>query len=779
MQINLSNSACLSAVVSIFCATCVSAPSQEANTPNAGKSDTASALYIHEDAVSWQITRPELTWRLDQKVLDELKLSNSEVRQREHSLRSSLVKSMTAEAALTASLSASVNARSTLSLNPLKTLTGNGVDMKFAAESALSGKLGATWSNGDTRTTDESDVIKEQVIFDRSFVRAISDPRLQFTVTIRNTQSKDLSCKNLTIPIWGTRNILAQAIPVDAEGQRLTEFTIPANRPGGVDQMFVAKISDTAFWDFINGGGLEHCRELQLERGGGQIMSGVDGIDLISQKAAELRQCIRVNVEFPAGAIMTWWVARRSTSTVAGRPAEAKVSQILTTINESLRNQLAAEGDAFCLEDGVLVSALGDDQYLSGNVWEISTGGREIGLYEDLRTINATGVRLRKRARKDTDKVAVPPTRAKDWALLVASRHDQRTGPFSVSFDQIKALAAKDGPWRTYAYNRLGNKYENGEGTTNDVDEAVKWYRKAAETGNPDGMVNLGIMYCIGKGFQKDAAEAMKWFHKAADAGNANGLSCLGVMYQNGEGVKKDAAEAIEWYRKAADAGSINGMVNLGRMYSDGADVQKDATAAVKWLRRAADEGDANGMWGLGCMYQIGDGVAKNTTEAVKWYRKAADAGNADGMASLGWMYAEGAGVAKDSAEAMKWYRTAAEGGSVIGMNNLGVMYLNGEGVAKDAIEAAKWYRKSAEAGYVVAMLNLGSMYAKGEGVIKDAAEAVKWYRKAAEYGNADGMRRLGWLYQIGEGVAQDATEAEKWYKRAANAHSRSGNVKQ
>jgi hypothetical protein len=47
-------------------------------------------------------------------------------------------------------------------------------------------------------------------------------------------------------------------------------------------------------------------------------------------------------------------------------------------------------------------------------------------------------------------------------------------------------------------------------------EEAIKWYRKAAEQGNPDAMHYLAIAFEAGKGVDKDAAEAEKWRHKAA-----------------------------------------------------------------------------------------------------------------------------------------------------------------------------------------------------------------------------------------------------------------------
>jgi hypothetical protein len=99
--------------------------------------------------------------------------------------------------------------------------------------------------------------------------------------------------------------------------------------------------------------------------------------------------------------------------------------------------------------------------------------------------------------------------------------------------------------------------------------EAVKWFRKAADAGNPGGMNSLGFMYANGRGgLPKDDAQAVHWYRKAADAGIAAGMHNLGLMYENGlGGLPKDDAQAVQWYRKAADAGEAAGMHNLGVMY--------------------------------------------------------------------------------------------------------------------------------------------------------------------------------------------------------------------
>ena len=50
-----------------------------------------------------------------------------------------------------------------------------------------------------------------------------------------------------------------------------------------------------------------------------------------------------------------------------------------------------------------------------------------------------------------------------------------------------------------------------------------------------------------------DKAEAAKWYRRAAEQGEEDGMCCLGFLYETGEGVKQNWREAVKWYRKAAE----------------------------------------------------------------------------------------------------------------------------------------------------------------------------------------------------------------------------------
>src|SRR5690242_6447120 len=102
----------------------------------------------------------------------------------------------------------------------------------------------------------------------------------------------------------------------------------------------------------------------------------------------------------------------------------------------------------------------------------------------------------------------------------------------------------------------MGGFYENGQGgAPRNYQEAMRWYRRAAEKGHAPSMVNLGYMYGHGEGVPPDLAEMRRWYSQAADRNYPEAQADLGYLYAHGQGVPQDFAEAARWYRRAADQG--------------------------------------------------------------------------------------------------------------------------------------------------------------------------------------------------------------------------------
>jgi clan AA aspartic protease (TIGR02281 family) len=215
-----------------------------------------------------------------------------------------------------------------------------------------------------------------------------------------------------------------------------------------------------------------------------------------------------------------------------------------------------------------------------------------------------------------------------------------------------------------------------------------------AQGGDAQAQIRMGIRYLQGTGVTQDLKEAAKWFRLAADKGNTEALGFLGAIFHDGgNGVAQDYREAAKWYRLAAQKGDADAEDTLGDIfYTGGAGVTQDFKEAAKWYRLAADHGNAEAQLRFGYMNYNGQGVTQDYKQAMKWYRLSANQGNADAQFFFGNMYYEGKGVVQDYQEAVKWHRLAAQQGMPRAQLSLGIQYYGGkEGVAQDNQYAYMW----------------------------------------------------------------------------------------
>lgn len=118
---------------------------------------------------------------------------------------------------------------------------------------------------------------------------------------------------------------------------------------------------------------------------------------------------------------------------------------------------------------------------------------------------------------------------------------------------------------------------------------------KAAEQGNIQAQLQLGIRYFIGLTVTQDYQQAAHWYLKAAEQGSASAQLQLGGMYDDGVGVTQDFQQALIWYLKAAEQGNAVGQIKLGNMYTHGKGVMQDYIEAYKWFSIADASGHEGG----------------------------------------------------------------------------------------------------------------------------------------------------------------------------------------
>jgi localization factor PodJL len=154
--------------------------------------------------------------------------------------------------------------------------------------------------------------------------------------------------------------------------------------------------------------------------------------------------------------------------------------------------------------------------------------------------------------------------------------------------------------------------------------------RAAALKGDPAAAYEVGVRFAEGKGVAPDLDQAAKWYDRAAQAGVVPAIFRLGTFYEKGLSVKKDVDIARHYYLQAAERGSAKAMHNLAVLDADGGGKGANYKSASIWFRKAADRGVADSQFNLGILYARGIGVEQNLAESFKWFSLAAAQGDAD-----------------------------------------------------------------------------------------------------------------------------------------------------
>ncbi len=318
------------------------------------------------------------------------------------------------------------------------------------------------------------------------------------------------------------------------------------------------------------------------------------------------------------------------------------------------------------------------------------------------------------------------------------------------------------------AMGRLGRMYRDGKGVERDLDEAIKWMRKAADKNV--GWAKNELFDILWKIDTPEAHEEMiSVATEFAEKGDGNAMGRLGRMYRDGKGVERDLDEAIKWMRKAADK-------NVGWAKNELFDIlwKIDTPEAheemISVATEFAEKGDGNAMGRLGRMYRDGKGVERDLDEAIKWMRKAADK-------NVGWAKNELFDIlwkidTPEAHEEMISVATEfAEKGDGNAMGRLGRAYRHGKGIEKDNGLAASYLLMAASSGapwficdYVIVKWEDNSSSSDSEA-----------FAALTRYGNIDDVPTMIWFgkaYFYGRGTERNIAKATEFFRKAYNKGS-------
>ncbi len=187
--------------------------------------------------------------------------------------------------------------------------------------------------------------------------------------------------------------------------------------------------------------------------------------------------------------------------------------------------------------------------------------------------------------------------------------------------------------------------YATGKsGVARDFKLAQEMIFKAVEKNFAPAIGNLAAYYATGNyGLKRDDAEALKWYQKGAESGDPRSMVGIGFAFEKGSGVPQDDRKAMEWYRKASDLGEARAMTNLGVLLEQGrGGASVNHAEATALYQKAADLDDELGQFNLANQYTKGNGVRLDESEALKWYEKAAAQGHENARLNAAELKAKG-----------------------------------------------------------------------------------------------------------------------------------------
>ncbi|MCA0200919.1 MAG: sel1 repeat family protein [Proteobacteria bacterium] len=194
-----------------------------------------------------------------------------------------------------------------------------------------------------------------------------------------------------------------------------------------------------------------------------------------------------------------------------------------------------------------------------------------------------------------------------------------RSGDYDRALTLVMPYAENGVPFAQYV---VGSIMDGGFGSPQHMpEEAVKWYKRAAEKGHPEAQTALARCYEQAHGIGQDYTEARRWYAAATEQDIREASYGLAVLHSRGLGGPKDEGTAVTLSRRAAEQGHLGAQVFLANLLSTADDIPHDNVEAVKWFREAAESGHPEGQLGLGVAYRDGSGVEADIVISYVWFQ--------------------------------------------------------------------------------------------------------------------------------------------------------------
>jgi TPR repeat protein len=343
------------------------------------------------------------------------------------------------------------------------------------------------------------------------------------------------------------------------------------------------------------------------------------------------------------------------------------------------------------------------------------------------------------------------------------------------------------------------NALANGTIVSQDLADAAKYIKKAADLGHPQSQYNFGLCLRDGRGVTADHNASAEYIKLAADNGFAPAQNEYGLLlnkahaneilaqnyfklsadqgYADGQynyGLcisKSDPISSVRYYALAADQGHAGGQNAYGLALLKHRFVEPSLDAAMNLFRLAAAQNHANAMTNLAVCLRATDMAAADELLAkaanlgdadgeywfgmrlfdlgepelaAEWFLKSANQGNSAGCAYYAFCLIMRLGCERDQVLAREYFRKSADLKHPAGTHGYGLCLLMGIGGPRHKVRGVELIRIAADDGYCHAQSDYAMCLKHNIGVRKDVAKAAEYAEMALEQGLKNELHLLG-----------------------------------
>lgn len=220
-----------------------------------------------------------------------------------------------------------------------------------------------------------------------------------------------------------------------------------------------------------------------------------------------------------------------------------------------------------------------------------------------------------------------------------------------------------------------------------DEAKAIEYWEQAVKAGHGAAATSLGKCHEGGVGVQRNHEEALKYFKKAAQLKDPEGTFILSrYIFRDSKNNKEELRKGLRLMNESIKLGHIPAITALGELYVRGFldDIPQDHKKAFQLFSKAAEYDDAVALFNLGVVYETETtlvegsseevpiqpgqenkfGVIPDKTKSFEYYKASAERNFNDALYAMYQFYTEGVLVPKDNKVAIDYLYQAADQGS-------------------------------------------------------------------------------------------------------------------